>query len=596
MQTMKSGVESLWEMVESNGRINVGRNLVVTSVAAGAIHTRLRSLRISGMGSGGLSGKADAVETELGHQLQRGEGVSRIQVAGMIAGGGVGLWLGVWDFLYLSIIYLNRQKRVFVRISTLSFVNLFPCLSFLDLAGIITIQKNLSGLIKIKIFVFLFKLLSNFFFNHNLDSFYSDYLFRLVTSKSNHWFFSLFFLHLFRWSILSLRLTLWECGNQLQRGVGRSGGVVGSTEESFFGISTLSFINLFPCLSFLDLTGIITIQKKCVEYFAVISNEHHFLSVMYFYVFSELKIFSQLFFYSKFLSNFLFNHNLASLYSDYLFRLVTSKSNHWFFSLFFLHHPEPIRVKEINTSLKVEYSESLSECYSKERCRKKNCSVNKLLVLLCWFRFLFFFFCQKLNHTEFHLTSDSSLPQKSIRNWKTYFNTRGKDPQHATHYQTFSLKILKPTQPLTALPISNKERYMKPQYQLIINTCSKAERNCYDLARGLQCPVVLEPPGDMCQECLLPELRILHSGKKGMTPHPAIYILRQEHPLTRIPEPEPLPADQTPPDSAPANHCPPTPTRSRTNNPLSPANPTQAPSPHLPHPQPPLNPLNPATT
>ncbi|KNZ60236.1 hypothetical protein VP01_158g5 [Puccinia sorghi] len=49
---------------------------------------------------------------------------------------------------------------------------------------------------------------------------------------------------------------------------------------------------------------------------------------------------------------------------------------------------------------------------------------------------------------------------------------------------------------------------------------------CYDLVRGLQCPVLLKPSGDMCQR---------------MTPHPAIYILRQEHPLTRTPEPSSSP-------------------------------------------------------
>ncbi|KNZ57878.1 hypothetical protein VP01_204g3 [Puccinia sorghi] len=36
--------------------------------------------------------------------------------------------------------------------------------------------------------------------------------------------------------------------------------------------------------------------------------------------------------------------------------------------------------------------------------------------------------------------------------------------------------------------------------------------------------------------CPLSELKIPHSGKRGMTPHPEIYILRQEHPLTRTPE------------------------------------------------------------
>ncbi|KNZ59979.1 putative signal peptide protein [Puccinia sorghi] len=46
------------------------------------------------------------------------------------------------------------------------------------------------------------------------------------------------------------------------------------------------------------------------------------------------------------------------------------------------------------------------------------------------------------------------------------------------------------------------------------------------------CPVVLKPPGNMCKGCPLSKLRI-PPDKRGMTPHPAIYILRQEHPLTR---------------------------------------------------------------
>ncbi|KNZ56383.1 hypothetical protein VP01_2416g4 [Puccinia sorghi] len=43
---------------------------------------------------------------------------------------------------------------------------------------------------------------------------------------------------------------------------------------------------------------------------------------------------------------------------------------------------------------------------------------------------------------------------------------------------------------------------------------------------GWQCPVVLKPPGNM---------------RTGMTPHPAIYILRQEHSFTRTPEPSSSP-------------------------------------------------------
>ncbi|KNZ58216.1 hypothetical protein VP01_1974g6, partial [Puccinia sorghi] len=35
--------------------------------------------------------------------------------------------------------------------------------------------------------------------------------------------------------------------------------------------------------------------------------------------------------------------------------------------------------------------------------------------------------------------------------------------------------------------------------------------------------------------------RRVAGGKPGMTPHPAIYILRQEHPLTRTPEPSSSP-------------------------------------------------------
>ncbi|KNZ50643.1 hypothetical protein VP01_4319g1 [Puccinia sorghi] len=42
------------------------------------------------------------------------------------------------------------------------------------------------------------------------------------------------------------------------------------------------------------------------------------------------------FFYSNFfLFNFVFNHNFFSFYLDYLFRLVTSKANHWFSTFFF---------------------------------------------------------------------------------------------------------------------------------------------------------------------------------------------------------------------------------------------------------------------
>ncbi|KNZ64105.1 hypothetical protein VP01_1065g2 [Puccinia sorghi] len=56
-----------------------------------------------------------------------------------------------------------------------------------------------------------------------------------------------------------------------------------------------------------------------------------------------------------------------------------------------------------------------------------------------------------------------------------------------------------------------------------------------------QSPVVLKPPGNMCQGCPLPELRILHSGKQGMTPHPEIYILSPEQSVTRTPEPSSSP-------------------------------------------------------
>ncbi|KNZ47785.1 uncharacterized protein VP01_6148g1 [Puccinia sorghi] len=45
----------------------------------------------------------------------------------------------------------------------------------------------------------------------------------------------------------------------------------------------------------------------------------------------------------------------------------------------------------------------------------------------------------------------------------------------------------------------------------------------------------------MCQGCPLSELKMPHSGERGMAPHPAIYILRQENPLTRTPEPSSSP-------------------------------------------------------
>ncbi|KNZ56733.1 hypothetical protein VP01_2331g2 [Puccinia sorghi] len=51
----------------------------------------------------------------------------------------------------------------------------------------------------------------------------------------------------------------------------------------------------------------------------------------------------------------------------------------------------------------------------------------------------------------------------------------------------------------------------------------------------LQCPVLIKPPGDMCQGFPLSELKILHSGEREMTPHPAIYCSDKN---THSPEPQ----------------------------------------------------------
>ncbi|KNZ55051.1 hypothetical protein VP01_277g1 [Puccinia sorghi] len=62
----------------------------------------------------------------------------------------------------------------------------------------------------------------------------------------------------------------------------------------------------------------------------------------------------------------------------------------------------------------------------------------------------------------------------------------------------------------------------------------------------------------MCQGCPIPELKTPHSGKQGMTPHPAIYILKPEHPLTRTPEPSSSPTGlNTDPPRSPLPLTPP---------------------------------------
>ncbi|KNZ46990.1 hypothetical protein VP01_676g2 [Puccinia sorghi] len=58
---------------------------------------------------------------------------------------------------------------------------------------------------------------------------------------------------------------------------------------------------------------------------------------------------------------------------------------------------------------------------------------------------------------------------------------------------------------------------------------------CYDLVRGLKCPV-----SEACSAQLYLN-PLVTCARGGMTPYPAIYILRQEHPFNRTPEPSSSP-------------------------------------------------------